>query len=160
MKKIFAILLVGVLMLLPSCGKKVKKETVTPQRPDCKVTVKYNDIDYSANVRYSDIGVMTVSLLAPLDGMTISVGDNGCELMYDGMKLEYGEQEMNRFCPFLELYGLLKTVCYTVPESVTASGDKYVLKYRTPEVSCKAISNKQDGKLREIEADKLKFIFQ
>lgn len=160
MKKIFAILLVGVLMLLPSCGKKVKKETVTPQRPDCMITVKYNDIDYSAKVVYSDIGVMTVSLTEPFDGMTLSVSDNGCELVYDGMKLEYGEQEMKRFCPFLELYALLKTVCYTVPEAVTVSGDKYVLKYRTPEVSCKAISNKRDGKLRELEADKLKFIFQ
>ena len=160
MKKVLVVLLVSLLMLLPSCGEKIKKETVTPQRPDCKVTVKYNDIDYSASVRYSDIGVMTASLSAPLDGMTISVDDNGCELVYDGMKLEYGEREVEQFCPFLELYGLLKTVCYTVPESVTAKGDNYVLEYRTPEVSCTAVSSKKDGKLIEIKADKLKFLFE
>ena len=160
MKKILAILMVGIMILLPSCGKKVKKESVTPSRPDCNVSASYNGTDYTARIAYSDTGVMTVSMLEPFKDVKISVDDSGCRVEYDGMRLDYTTEQAAGFCLFIGLYSVLKTVCYTVPESVRASGENYVLKYRTPETECTAISDKKDGKIREIEADKVKFIFQ
>ena len=160
MKKILAILIVGMMILLPSCGKKVKKENVTPSRPNCTVSASYNGTDYSARVAYSDTGLMTVSMLEPFKDVKISVDDSGCRVEYDGMKLDYTAEQAAEFCPFIGLYSVLKTVCYTVPESARMSGERYILKYRTPETECTAISNKKDGKIREIEADKIRYIFQ
>ena len=103
---------------------------------------------------------MTVKMLSPIKGIEISVDDSGCRLGYDGMEIDYTTEQTESFCPFIRLYSVLKTVCYTVPESARTSGESYVLKYRTPEIECTAISDKKDGKIREIEADKIKFIFQ
>lgn len=160
MKKILAILIVGMMILLPSCGKKVKKENVTPSRPNCTVSASYNGTDYSARVAYFDTGVMTVSMLEPFKDVKIGVDDSGCRVEYDGMKLDYTAEQAAEFCPFIGLYSVLKTVCYTVPESARMSGERYILKYRTPKTECTAISNKKDGKIREIEADKIRYIFQ
>lgn len=148
------------MIFLPSCGKKVKKESVTPLRPNGIVSVSYNDTDYSARINYAETGVMTVEMLSPIKGIAISVDDSGCRLGYDGMEIDYTTEQTESFCPFIRLYSVLKTVCYTVPESARTSGESYVLKYRTPETECTAISDKKDGKIREIEADKIKFIFQ
>lgn len=148
------------MIFLPSCGKKVKKESTTPSRPNCTVSASYNDTEYSAKINYDEKGKMTVEMLSPMKGMTLSVDDSGCRLSYDGMEIDYTMEQTKSFCPFIGLYSVLKTVCYTVPESARASGENYVLKYRTPETECTAISSKKDGKIREIEADKIKFIFQ
>lgn len=148
------------MILLPSCGQKVKKESVTPSRPNGIVSASYNDTDYSARINYVETGVMTVEMLSPIKGIAISVDDSGCRLSYDGMEIDCTAEQAKSFCPFIRLYSVLKTVCYTVPESARRSGESYVLKYRTPETECTAISKKTDGKIREIEADKIKFIFQ
>lgn len=160
MKKSLVLLLTAVLVILPSCGKKVNKEAATPLRPDCKVSVSYNGTDYSALVKYSDTGVMSVNMLAPLEGVTLTEDDSGCTVSYGGMKLNYTVEQVKSFCPFMELYEILKTVCYTVPESAVLSSGKYRLKYRTSEISCDAVSNKDDGSLVEIETDKMRFIFE
>ena len=160
MKKILAILIVGMMILLPSCGKKVKKENVTPSRPNCTVSARYNGIDCSARINYDETGKMTVEMLSPIKGMTLSVDGSGCRLGYDGMEIDYTTEQVKGFCPFIGLYSVLKTVCYTVPESARADGESYILKYRTTETECTAISNKKDGKIREIEADKIKYIFK
>ena len=154
MKKSLAILLVFIMIFLPSCGKKIKKENVTPSRPNCTVSASYNGIDCSARINYDETGRMTVEMLSPIKGMTLS------RLGYDGMEIDYTTEQAKGFCPFIGLYSVLKTVCYTVPESARMSGDSYILKYRTPEMECTAISNKKDGKIREIEADKIRYIFQ
>lgn len=159
LKKSLVILLIGIMMFLPSCGKKVKKESITPAKPNCTVSASYNSQEYSAKLGYSDMGVMTVEMLAPFSGVVFTVDDSGCQLAYDGMKLGYTTQQAQRFCPFVRLYLFLKTVCYTVPEKARASGEEYVLQYRTPELSCTARSDKKDGTLREIEAENIKFIF-
>lgn len=160
MKKSLAILLIFIMIFLPSCGKKIKKENVTPSRPNCTVSASYNGIDCSARINYDETGRMTVEMLSPIKGMTLSVDDSGCRLGYDGMEIDYTTEQVKGFCPFIGLYSVLKTVCYTVPESARMSGDSYILKYRTPETECTAISNKNDGKIREIEADKIRYIFQ
>ncbi len=159
MKKSLAVLLVGIMIFLPSCGKKVKKECVTPSKPNGTVSASYNDTEYLARINYDDKGIMTVELLSPIKGLTITVDDSECRLSYDGMTLDCTAEQTKGFCPFISLYSVLKTVCYTVPESARVSGESYILKYRTPETECTAISNKTDGKLREIEANKIKFIF-
>lgn len=148
------------MIFLPSCGKKVKKESVTPSRPNCTVSASYNDTEYSAKINYGETGKMTVEMLSPMKGMALSIDDSGCRLSYDGMEIDYATEQTKSFCPFIGLYSVLKTVCYTVPESARVNGESYVLKYRTPETECTAVSNKKDGKIQEIEADKIKFIFQ
>lgn len=160
MKKSLVILLIGIMIFLPSCGKKVNKESVTPSRPNCTVKASCNGTDYSAKVSYTDTGVMTVEMLNPLKGIKLRIDDSGCRLSYDGMELDCTQTSEVISCPFVYLYSVLKTVCYTVPESARTSGESYVLKYRTPETECTAVSDKKDGKIREIETDNVKFIFQ
>lgn len=159
MKRILLFLLVACLLLFPSCTGRVKKEKTTPSRPSSEVTVKYNGTEYTADVVYSDIGTMTVKTVSPFRGLTVTVSDSRCELENNGMKLNYTTEQMKSFCPFLELYGLLKTVCYTVPESLTESSDKLILNYKSSELSCKAITKKSDGTIISIETNNLKFIF-
>ena len=76
MKKSLVLLLTAVLIILPSCGQKVNNETVTPLRPDCKVSVNYNGTDYSAQVKYSETGIMSVKMLSPLEGVTLTEDDS------------------------------------------------------------------------------------
>ena len=103
------------MIFLPSCGKKIKKENVTPSRPNCTVSASYNGIDCSARINYDETGRMTVEMLSPIKGMTLSVDDSGCRLGYDGMEIDYTAEQAKGFCPFIGLYSVLKTVCYTVP---------------------------------------------
>ena len=160
MKKSLVLLLTAVLIILPSCGQKVNNETVTPLRPDCKVSVNYNGTDYSAQVKYSETGIMSVKMLSPLERVTLTEDDSGCTVSYDGMKLNYTAEQAKSFCPFMELYEILKTVCYTVPESAVLNSGQYRLKYQTSEMSCDAVSNKDDGSLVEIETEKMRFVFE
>ncbi len=160
MRKSLVILLISIMIFLPSCGKKVKKESVTPSKPNGIVSTSYNDTEYSAKINYDDKGIMTVETISPIKGLSITVDDSECRLGYDGMTLDCTAAQKKILCPFIALYSVLKTVCYTVPESAKANGESYILKYRTPETECTAISNRSDGRLREIEADKIKFIFQ
>lgn len=146
-------------MLLPSCSKKVKKESVTPSRPNCTVSASVNGIEYTAKISYSDTGVMTVEMLNPLKGITIRTDDSGCRMSYDGMEIDCTTTPIQVSCPFINLYSVLKTVCYTVPESARSDGESYVLKYRTPELSCTAISRK-NGTLCEIDAGNIKYTFK
>lgn len=159
MKKLLAILLVGNLILLPSCGKKVKKESVTPSRPVCTVSTNYNGVECLAKLNYSETGVMTVEMLKPVKNMIFSINDSGCQLAFNGIELNYSSEQAKNFCPFIDLYPILKTVCYTVPVSAKTDGDSYVLKYRTPELSCTAVSDRKSGNLREIEAEDIRFVF-
>lgn len=148
------------MIFLPSCGEKIKKESVTPSKPNGIVSASYNGTNCSARINYDDKGIMTVETISPIKGLTFTVDDSECRLGYGGMTLDCTAEQAMRFCPFIALYSVLKTVCYTVPESAKASGESYVLGYRTPETECTAISNRSDGKIREIEADNIKFIFQ
>lgn len=159
MKRIVAILLVGIMLLLPSCGKKIKKESATPSRPNSTVTASCNGEEYSAKIHYADTGIMTVIMDSPFVGVEISISDSACQIKYDGMELDYSKEQEKFFCPFIELYPILKIVCYTVPESVKTDGDNYLLKYRTPELSCSVVSSRKDGTLKEIKAEDIKFIF-
>lgn len=160
MKKGLIFLLAAVMILLPSCGKKVKKESVSPRLPDCTASVKYGGTDYSARVHYTETGIMSVEMLSPLKGLKLTVSDSLCTVSYGGMKLDYTAQEAKNFCPFIDLYGIVKTVCYTVPESAKENAEEYVLKYRTPDLSCTAVAGKKDGQLREIQTEDLKFFFR
>lgn len=73
MKKSLAILLLFIMIFLPSCGKKIKKENVTPSRPNCTVSASYNGIDCSARINYDETGRMTVEMLSPIKGMTLAL---------------------------------------------------------------------------------------
>lgn len=160
MKKALIILLVGITVLLPSCGKKVKKESVTPLKPSCTVGTSFNGTDYSAKVHYSDTGVLSIEMIKPLKGLTLCMDDSGCRLGYNGTELDCTATRSKNLCPFIGLYSVLKTVCYTVPESARADGESYILKYRTPELECTAKSSIKDGTLSEIDVRGLKFIFK
>ena len=95
--------MVGIMILLPSCGKKVKKESVTPSRPDCNVSASYNGTDYTARIAYSDTGVMTVSMLEPFKDVKISVDDSGCRVEYDGMRLDYTTEQAAEYAAAVAL---------------------------------------------------------
>lgn len=159
MKKVLVMLLIGIMTVMPSCGQKIKKENVTPLRPDCNVSTDYNGIKYFAKICYSETGVMTVEMSEPLKGMVFQIDDSGCQIGFDGMKLNYTTEQVKSFCPFIKLYFVLKTVCYTVPDSVRVDGEEYVLKYHTPEISCTAKSSRNSGTLNKIESEDIEFTF-
>lgn len=158
LKKFLLIILSFTFLLFPSCERDVNKRSVAVNRPNGKVTVEYNSSEYTAQIQYSDTGVMIANMLSPLENMTLTVGYDGCEIAYDGMTVEYSAEQTESFCPFIELYSLLKTVCYTEPESARLDGENYSLKFNDGVNICKAIAA-TDGTLREIEADGMKFEF-
>ena len=100
------------MIFLPSCGKKVKKESVTPLRPNGIVSASYNDTDYSARINYAETGVMSVEMLSPIKGIAISVDDSGCRLGYDGMEIDCTTERTESLCPVIRLFGAENRVLY------------------------------------------------
>lgn len=130
-----------------------------PNRPNGEVSVEYNGTEYNANLDYSDTGLMTAQLKAPLNGIVLKIDDSGCKIQYDETKLEYSSEQAKSFCPFLELYELLKLVCYTEPQSVKHGEERYILEYANSTMSCKAVCD-NDGNICEIKTEKMKFILK
>lgn len=159
LKKFLLIIAACLLALLPSCEKGASKRSVTVNRPNGTVSAEYNGNGYKAQIEYSDTGVLRANMLSPFEGITLTVDCNGCEIEYSGMKLAYSVEEMTDFCPFLGLYELLKTACYTEPESVRRDGEDYVMKFNDGAVECKAVTD-ADGALKKIETDEIKFTFE
>lgn len=158
LKKFLLVFLAFILPLLASCTKGINKRSVTVNRPSGKVSVEYGGNCYTAQIHYSDTGEMTANMLSPLKNVSITVGYSGCEIAYDGMKIEYSAEQTESFCPFLRLYSLLKTVCYTEPEVVRLDGNNYILKFNDGGKGCKAVTD-ADGTLTRLEADGLVFSF-
>lgn len=130
-----------------------------PNRPCGEALVEYDKTEYAATLEYSDTGVMTVQLKYPLEKINLKIDDNGCRVEYDGVKLEYSSEQAKSFCPFWDVYELLKLVCYNEPGTVRSVDGKYVLEYADSTRTCKAISDKSEN-LEKIESENMVIKFK
>lgn len=158
LKKLLVAFLICPLIFLTSCTGNIKGRELCVKRPVGFVSVETDGTQYKAEIEYTDTGVMTVSLVAPIKGITVIADYNGYKLKYGDMQLDYSPEQAEYFQPFFGLYDLLKTVCGTEPKSIREEGECFTLSFDSGLNDLNAVID-AEGTLTRLEADGLVFSF-
>lgn len=158
MKKLLVTFLIFPLIFLTSCTGNIRGRELCVKRPVGVVKVEVDGTQYKAEIEYTDTGVMTVTLAAPIKGITVIVDYSGYKLKYGDMQLDYSPEQAEYFQPFFGLYDLLKTVCGTEPKSVHKKGEGFAMSFGNGLNDLSAVID-AEGTLTRLEADGLVFSF-
>ncbi len=157
MRKIF--LLFMCLALLTSCADN----TVQPEYPLCysgMVDVSYNNVDYSANVSFTD-EIMNIVIFKPdmLKGFQIELRNEDVLIRNDSFELNYKAEEFDDFCPLSYLYYAMCQLNLQKPEFIP-KGDKYIAEFEYGGIKCEVTFDKETDKIVLIKYDTYDFIFK